>query len=58
MILLEHNKGMSMEQALGVVFNSDTYQKMMNDLQSRCLMRLQAFFLPPSYTSNSEVKTP
>ena len=31
MMLLEHNKGMSMEQAFGVVFNSDTYQKMMND---------------------------
>ena len=31
MMLLEHNKGISMEQALGVVFNSDTYQKMMND---------------------------
>ena len=31
MILLEHNKDMSMEQALSVVFNSDTYQKVMND---------------------------
>ena len=31
MMLLEHNQEMSMEQALGVVFNSDTYQKIMND---------------------------
>lgn len=31
MTLLEHNEGMSMEQALSIVFNSDTYQKMMND---------------------------
>ena len=31
MMLLEHNQEMSMEQALGVVFNSDTYQKIIND---------------------------
>ena len=31
MMLLENNKDMSMEQALSVVFNSDTYQKIMND---------------------------
>ena len=31
MMLLEHNQEMSMEQALGVVFNSDIYQKIMND---------------------------
>lgn len=31
MMLLEHNEDMSMEQALSIVFNSDTYQKMMND---------------------------
>ena len=31
MMLLEHNQEMSMEQALGVVFNSDTYKKIMND---------------------------
>ena len=31
MMLLEHNDDMSMEQALSIVFNSDTYQKMMND---------------------------
>ena len=31
MMLLEHNQEMSMEQALGIVFNSDTYQKIMND---------------------------
>lgn len=31
MMLLEHNEEMSMEQALSIVFNSDTYQKMMDD---------------------------
>ena len=31
MLLLENNKDMSMEQALSIVFNSDTYQKMMNE---------------------------
>ena len=31
MMLMEHDREMSMEQALGIVFNSDTYQKIMND---------------------------
>ena len=31
MLLLENTKDMSMEQALSIVFNSDTYQKMMNE---------------------------
>ena len=31
LMLLEHNEEMSMEQALSIVFNSDTYQKMMDD---------------------------
>ena len=31
MMLIEHNEDLTMEQALSLVFNSDTYQKVMND---------------------------
>ena len=31
MMLIEHNGDLTMEQALSLVFNSDTYQKVMND---------------------------
>lgn len=31
MMLIERDSDITMEQALGIVFNSDTYQKMMND---------------------------
>ena len=31
MMLIEHNRDLTMEQALSLVFNSDTYQKVMND---------------------------
>ena len=31
MMLIERDPDITMEQALGLVFNSDTYQKMMND---------------------------
>lgn len=31
LMLMEHAEDMTMEQALGCVFNSDTYQKLMND---------------------------
>ena len=31
LLLLEKNPTLSMEQALSAVFNSDTYQKMMDD---------------------------
>lgn len=31
LMLLEQNEGMSMQEALGIVFQSDTYQKMMED---------------------------
>ncbi len=30
-MLMENNPGMSMEQALDNIFNSDTYEKLMND---------------------------
>ena len=42
MMLLEHNEEMSMEQALSIVFNSDTYQKMMND-------RTRLYYQSPMY---------
>lgn len=31
MMLIEHNEDLTMEQALSLVFNSDTYLKVMND---------------------------
>ena len=42
LMLLEHNEEMSMEQALSIVFNSDTYQKMMND-------RTRLYYQSPMY---------
>ena len=30
-MLIERHEGMSMQEALGIVFHSDTYQKMMDD---------------------------
>ena len=42
MMLLEHNEEMSMEQALSIVFNSDTYQKMMDD-------RTRLYYQSPMY---------
>ena len=30
-LLMEKNKSLSMEQALSLVFNSDTYQKLLDD---------------------------
>ena len=30
-MLIEQHEGMSMQEALGIVFHSDTYQKMMDD---------------------------
>ena len=41
-MLLEHNEEMSMEQALSIVFNSDTYQKMMDD-------RTRLYYQSPMY---------
>ena len=31
LLLVEHDETLSMEQALSVVFNSETYQKVMNE---------------------------
>lgn len=31
MLLMEHYTDLSMEQALNIVFNSDTYQKVLNE---------------------------
>lgn len=31
MMLIEHDEDMTMEQALSIVFNSDTYQRLMNE---------------------------
>ena len=42
LMLLEHNEEMSMEQALSIVFNSDTYQKMMDD-------RTRLYYQSPMY---------
>lgn len=42
LMLLEHNEEMSMEEALSIVFNSDTYQKMMND-------RTRLYYQSPMY---------
>ena len=42
LMLLKHNEEMSMEQALSIVFNSDTYQKMMND-------RTRLYYQSPMY---------
>ena len=42
MMLVDHNEEMSMEQALIIVFNSDTYQKMMND-------RTRLYYQSPMY---------
>ena len=42
LMILEHNEEMSMEQALSIVFNSDTYQKMMDD-------RTRLYYQSPMY---------
>lgn len=42
LLLMEKDKSLSMEQALSLVFNSDTYQKILND-------KTRLYFQSPRY---------
>lgn len=52
-MLMERTPGLTMEQALDTVFNSDTYRKMMDD-------RMQLYYQSPGYVFSfldTELKT-
>lgn len=42
MLLMERDESLSMEQALAIVFNSDTYQKVLNE-------KTKLYFQSPRY---------
>ena len=53
MLLMEHYTDLSMEQALNIVFNSDTYQKVLNE-------KTHLYYQSPRYVYSfleEEIKT-